>query len=134
MTNQFFGDIIIISFKTVEAEIKLVMLPQRVRGAEIRMKNRSANGPPRVQSNELVREYVYEKSDASYFDVISFNVLMRLFAMLRVFCNVMMCVKHRGYDCILQSARFYTVNQGGTADNVYSSLTDKFICQGLFIA
>lgn len=55
MTNQFFGDIIIISFKTVEAEIKLVMLPQRVRGAEIRMKNRSANGPPRVQSNERKR-------------------------------------------------------------------------------
>lgn len=35
--------------------------------------------------------------------------------MLRVFCDVMMCVNHQGYVCILSSARL-TVNQGGTAD------------------
>jgi hypothetical protein len=37
--------------KTVDAEIKLIMLPQRACDAESQVKNRLANGPPRVQSN-----------------------------------------------------------------------------------
>ena len=37
--------------KTDDAEIKLIMLPQRAHGAESWAKNRLANGPPRVQSN-----------------------------------------------------------------------------------
>ena len=37
--------------QTVEAEIKVVMLPQRVRAAESRMKYKPSNGPRRVQSN-----------------------------------------------------------------------------------
>ncbi|HOC32566.1 MAG: hypothetical protein WBK46_14100 [Ruminococcus flavefaciens] len=37
--------------KTDEAEIKLMMLPQRACGDESQVKNKSANGPPRVQSN-----------------------------------------------------------------------------------
>ncbi len=37
--------------------------------------------------------------------------------LLKVFCDVMMCVKHRGYVSILSSARL-PVNQGGTADMI----------------
>ena len=37
--------------ETVDAEIKVIMLPQRVRGAVSRVKNKSSNGPLRVQSN-----------------------------------------------------------------------------------
>ena len=36
--------------QTVEAEVKVIMLLQRVRGAASRAKNRSSNGPLRVQS------------------------------------------------------------------------------------
>ena len=36
--------------QTVEAEITLIMLPQRVRVAENRMENKSSNGPRRAQS------------------------------------------------------------------------------------
>lgn len=103
------------------------MLPQRVRGAVIRTKNRSANGPLRVQSNEFMRRQINDRYMARS------RMCLICYGKLRVFCNVMVCVKHRGYDCILQSARLCAVNQGGTADNVYSSLTDQFICQGLFI-
>lgn len=42
----------------------------------------------------------------------------------RVFCDVMTYVSCRGYDSILLSAQFYAANQGGTADKVYSSLTE----------
>ncbi|MBO5411122.1 MAG: hypothetical protein J6A60_07660 [Clostridia bacterium] len=38
--------------QTVEAEVKVIMLPQRVRVAESRAKNKSSNGPLRVQSNK----------------------------------------------------------------------------------
>ena len=71
--------------QTDDAEIKLVMLVQRAPVAENGAKNRSANGPPRVQSND--------RGD----DV--------LLAAVRVFCNVRMCVNHQGYDSILLSAR-----------------------------
>ena len=50
--------------QTVEAEITVIMLPQRARVAESRVKNKSSNGPRRVQSNG------------------------RFFSMPRVFCNV----------------------------------------------
>ena len=69
--------------QTDDAEIKLIMLPQRACGAESQAKNRLANGPPRVQSNGLCTAM----------------------CLLRVFCNVRMCVNHQGYDSILQSAR-----------------------------
>ena len=74
--------------KTVEAEIKLMMLPQRAHVAESWVKNKLANGPPRVQSN-AVRS-------------IGHDMLMYFCG---VFCNVVMCVKRQGYDSILQSAR-----------------------------
>ena len=38
--------------QTDDAEIKLIMIPQRACGAESQAKHRLANGPPRVQSNE----------------------------------------------------------------------------------
>ena len=37
--------------ETVDAEIKVIMLPKRARGAVSRVKNKSSNGPLRVQSN-----------------------------------------------------------------------------------
>ena len=40
--------------KTVEAEIKVVMLLQRAWDAENRVKNRLSNGPLRAQSNVLI--------------------------------------------------------------------------------
>ncbi len=40
-----------VNIQTVEAEIKVTMLPQRARGAVNRVKNKSSNGPLRVQSN-----------------------------------------------------------------------------------
>ncbi len=67
----------------------MIMLPQRARGAESRVKNKSSNGPLRVQSNAVFR---------------------------RVFCNVQAYVSCRGYIGILPSARQVAVNQGGTAD------------------
>ena len=81
----------------------MVMPPQRACVAESQVKHRSSNGPPRVQSNGMG-------------DIISSS---------GVFCNVRMCVNHQGYDSILLSAR-NTVNQGGTADSDYSSLTESF--------
>ena len=38
--------------QTVEAEITVIMIPQRARVAESRVKHRLSNGPRRVQSNE----------------------------------------------------------------------------------
>ena len=38
------------SKKTVDAEITAMMLPQRAHGAESWVKNKSSNGPLRVQS------------------------------------------------------------------------------------
>lgn len=39
----------------------------------------------------------------------------------KVFCNVWAYVSCRGYVCILSSARYFAVNQGGTADNLLCS-------------
>ena len=80
------------------------MLVQRAHGAENGAKNRLANGPLRVQSND--------RGD----DI--------LLAAVRVFCNVRMCVNHQGYDSILLSAQHKAVNQGGTADNLF--VLDRF--------
>ena len=41
-----------VNIQTVEAEIKVTMLPQRARGAVNRVKNKSSNGPLRVQPND----------------------------------------------------------------------------------
>ena len=52
----------------------------------------------------------------------------------RVFCDVKAYVSCLGYDGILQSVRF-SVNQGGTADKDYSSLTkNTFFVRDFFIA
>ncbi len=71
--------------QTDDAEIKLIMLAQRAHGAENGAKNRLANGPLRVQSNDRGDDILLEA--------------------VRVFCNVTMCVNHQGYDSILLSAQ-----------------------------
>ena len=77
-----------------------MMLPQRACDDENQVKNKSANGPPRAQSN--VNAFVN-----------------------RVFCDVLAYVSCRGYVGILQSAQLFIANQGGTADIVsYSSLAE----------
>ena len=43
--------------QTVEAEIKPVMPPQRTRGAENRVGNKPANGPPRARAKAFTAEY-----------------------------------------------------------------------------
>ena len=40
--------------ETVDAEIKVIMLPQRARGAVSRVKNKSSNGPLRVQGKAYI--------------------------------------------------------------------------------
>ena len=73
------------------------MLAQRAHGAENGAKNRLANGPLRVQSNDRGDDILLEA--------------------VRVFCNVTMCVNHQGYDSILK-VRSKAANQGGTADKI----------------
>ncbi len=54
----------------------------------------------------------------------------------RVFCDVKAYVSCRGYDGIPQSARLLlAVNQGGTADINYSSLTEaiRFSVKGFLL-
>ena len=53
LTKQISSALIIENqiYQTVEAEIKVVMLSQRAREAESRVKNRLSNGPLRAQSN-----------------------------------------------------------------------------------
>jgi len=68
-----------IFIETVEAEITVIMPPQRACVAESQVKHRSSNGPPRVQSNGMG-------------DIISSS---------GVFCNVRMCVNHQEYDSTL---------------------------------
>ena len=65
-----------------------MMLPQRARGAESRVENKSSNGPRRAQSKEL---------------------------MLRVFCDGWQPSACRGYDGIPMRSTGFAVNQGGTA-------------------
>ena len=77
LTKSVLG-VIMWKTKTVEAEITVMMLPQRARGAESRVKNKSSNGPLRAQSNA---------GDG------------------RVFCDVWAYVSCRGYVGILLSAQ-----------------------------
>lgn len=70
--------------QTVEAEITAIMPIQRARVAESRARNRSSNGPLRVQSNARFSR--------------------------KVFCNVWAYVSCRGYVGILLSARRVAVN------------------------
>ena len=97
---------IIWEIQTVDAEITVMMLPQRARGAESRVKNKSSNGPLRAQSNDHWG---------------------------RVFCDVLAYVSCRGYVGILPSAQYHAANQGGTADKVLFVL-DKTVrsCRGRF--
>ena len=75
------------------------MMPlQRACAAGNQVRNKLSNGPLRVQSN-----VIYHK----------------------VFCNVLAYVSCRGYVGILQRAQRQAVNQGGTADKLYSSLIDR---------
>ena len=116
LTNQISGDIIN-AVQTVEAEIKMIMPSQRACAAESQVKHRSSNGPLRVQSNGCIgmdRAFVCSSVTS------------------RVFCDVRMCVKHQGYACILQ-VHGDAVNQGGTADIDYSSLTDLSSVRDFFV-
>ena len=74
-----------------------MMLPQRVRVAESRAKNKSSNGPLRVQSNAIFAKYSATCGHTSVAGGMS--------------------VSRKGHG--------FTVNQGGTTDNVYSSLTEN---------
>ncbi len=73
-----------------------MMLPQRVRVAESRAKNKSSNGPLRVQSNAKAK-YSATRGHASV----------------------------AGDMSVSRKVHGFTVNQGGTTDNVYSSLTEN---------
>ncbi len=76
-----------------------MMLLQRACVAESQVKNKSANGPLRAQSNVPFRtEY-----SATYRHTLVVGDVS---------------ASHRAHG-------LYTVNQGGTTDNVYSSLTDN---------
>ena len=80
---------------------------QRTRTAENRVRNRLSNGPLREQSN------VWLGGDSVFPPV------------CKVFCNVWAYVSCREYGSIPTSARIFEfVNQGGTADMFYSSLTE----------
>ena len=72
------------------------MTSQRARVAESRVRNRLSNGPPRVQSNALLR---------------------------RVFCNVMRHTLVAGDMIVSRKVYGFAVNQGGTTD-FYSSRTE----------
>ena len=75
------------------------MMPlQRACVAESQVRNKSSNGPLRVQSNAL--------------------------GMAQSILQRMARVRGRGYAGILLSARICFVNQGGTADCNDSSLTE----------
>ena len=82
------------------------MLLQRVRDAESRVKHRLSNGPLRAQSKVRIGPSILRRKA---------------------------CVSCRGYDGILLSARYLTVNQGGTA-NKYLFVLDRMLsfCQGCF--
>ena len=85
------------------------MMPsQRACGAGMQVGNKLSNGPLRAQSKVICR----------------------------VFCDVMAYVSCRGYVCILLSAQYIAVNQGGTTDKSnYSSLTElRFSVRGFLFA
>ena len=83
------------------------MMPlQRTCVGESQVRNKLSNGPLRAQSN--VSDH-------------------------KVFCDVKADVICRGYAGILTSARSY-VNQGGTADSLYSSLIELFSIEDVFLS
>ena len=50
-----------------------------------------------------------------------------MYFLYRVFCDVLIYVSYRGYVGILLSVQLLmAVNQGGTADSIYSSLTEHY--------
>ena len=55
LTNEHAGVILSATEKTVEAEIKAAMPPQRVREAESRVGNKPSNGPLRAQGKSRDR-------------------------------------------------------------------------------
>ena len=59
LTTEYHNVIITknLDIQTVEAEVTVMMLLQRVRVAENRVKNKSSNGPLRVQSNAIFAKY-----------------------------------------------------------------------------
>ena len=85
-----------------------MMLLQRARVAESRVKNKLSNGPLRAQSNVLLYSAKYS--------VTSWHALV--VGDMFVSCKVHSCLS--------------AVNQGGTTDKYYSSLTDVLVCQGRF--
>lgn len=105
------------SSQTVEAEIKTIMTSQRAREDESRVRNKSSadicrfrmelNGPLRVQSKEETP-----------------SILQRM--------AYVSCREYRTFVPYFASARV-TVNQGGTADNDYSSLTEYSVEDFLFV-
>ena len=52
-TNRWCNDNMHMINQTVDAEIKVIMIPQRAGDAENPAENKSSNGPPRVQSNAI---------------------------------------------------------------------------------
>lgn len=83
-----------------------MMLPQRARVAESRVKNKSSNGPRRVQSNAHER---------------------------RVFCNVRAYVSCRGYVGILQRVQYdCECKVAPRISLLYSSLTERNLLSGTF--
>lgn len=80
---------------------------QRTRDAESRVRNKLSNGSLRAQSNGSIPEYS---------------------------ATLQAGVTCRGYIGILLSAQVYPVNQGGTADKIYSSLTETiYSVKGVFL-
>ena len=84
------------------------MILQRVRAGESRINPRLANGPLRAQSKAY-----------SCYDMPS--ILRRV-----------TYVSCRGYVGISQGHSVMAVNQGGTAEKYFSSLTEVEFCQGRF--
>ena len=82
----------------------MIMLPQRVRVAESRAKNKSSNGPLRVQSNEFCSEY---SATCGHTSVV-------------------------GNMFVFRKVHGFSVNQGGTANKILFVL-DRLFCRGLFI-
>lgn len=83
------------------------MPSQRARGAESRVRNRSSNGPLRVQSNARLR---------------------------RVFCNVLAYVSCRGYVSIsLKCMVYHECRVAPRIKRIYSSLAERFGSVGDFL-
>jgi len=102
--RQCYNPVINLNSETVEAEIKAAMPPQRARGAENRARNTLSNGPLRAQSKAYA-EYSATRRHASVAE---------------------------GMLVPCQAHGAVAVNQGGTADKIYSSLTEEKFLSGAF--